>query len=172
MVLHDFRCTKCGNISERMVKWDVDSVSCSDCAGKAKRVFLPRHQNAQNFDPVVIFRGKNGKIRFPGRADSPTPKGFVREELRTSHAVHKFEREMNQRELSRYQNRQERTEKCYEPFHASMRSQLRAQMRHFSPYGRDFAETAMRENNNRRRGNFDPGFHIEAFHNHVGKDKR
>jgi len=173
MVRHDFRCHGCGNVFEKAVASNFkSSPRCPECKGKTDLIYLPRRQDAQHFSPVVIFRGPNGKVRFPGDSDAPTPKGYKREELRTSYAVHKFEREMNQREISRYQNRQEREERCYEPFHAAMRSQLRAHARHFSPLGRDFAETAMRENNNRTRRSYDPGFHIEAFHNHVGKDDR
>lgn len=167
-VLHDFRCEQ-GHIFDKMVPWDHDDSICPACGARAVRVFLPRHRNAQNFDPVVIFRGPKGKVRFPGRSDAPTPQGYERVELRTSHEVHKFEREMNAKEMSKYQNRQEREERCYEPFHSAMRSQLRAHAQHFSQQGRDFAELAMRENNNRPRERFDPGFHIEAFHYNMGR---
>lgn len=167
-VLHDFRCPN-GHVTEHWVKWDKEFVNCPECGEHAKMAFLPRRQDAQNFDPVVIFRGTKGKVRFPGRANAPTPKGYERVELRTSHEIHKFEREMNAKEISRYRDKQEREERCYGPFHESMRSQLRGHLQHFSAYGRDFAETAIRENDNRPRKRFDPGFHIEAFQYDMGR---
>src|SRR5512146_2376325 len=95
-VLHDFKCSHCGNLFEHMVPSDFElAPRCPECKGKSSLVFLPKRQNAQNFDPVVIFRGPKGKVRFPGRANAPTPKGYERVELRTSHEIHKFEREMN-----------------------------------------------------------------------------
>jgi hypothetical protein len=37
-------------------------------------------------------------------------------------------------------------------------------MRHMSQYGQDFARAAMAANDNRPRGRFDPGFHVEVMH--------
>lgn len=168
MIVHFFKCRR-EHLHELWCRWDEETKECPTCGEPARMIFLPKGQNAQNFDPVVIFRGPKGKIRFPGRSDAPTPKGYERVELRTSHQVHKFEREMNAKETSLYQAKQEREERCVEPFKSSLRSQLRGYAKHFSQYGRDFVETAIRENNSSRNGTYDPGFHIEAFHYNMGR---
>ena len=163
MIVHYFRCSR-QHLHELWCRWDEETKPCPTCGEPARMIFLPRGQNAQNFDPVVIFRGPKGKVRFPGRANAPTPKGYERVELRTSHEVYKFEREMNAKEISRYHAKQEREERCVEPFRAALRSQLRGHARNFSQYGKDFASLAMSENDNRPRQRYDPGFHLEAFH--------
>jgi len=40
MPLHDYECTKCGNVHEHFVYGSVENLECIDCGGLAKRVYL------------------------------------------------------------------------------------------------------------------------------------
>lgn len=121
-------------------------------------------RNAQGFDPVVVHRGPNGEIRYPGRADAAVPEGYQKVELRTGSEVHAFEREVNAKECSRYERYQEGREAAFADIQGRNRSDLRASMRNMSEFGRDFARAAIEQNNQKTLGSFDPGFHLEAFH--------
>lgn len=165
-VLHDFRCRRCGKVFERSVDWNVDSVSCRECGGNSDRVFISsREYRAQAFEPVLVYRDKSGHIRFPGRNQGVTPKGYEAVYLRTSTDVRKFERQMNARERERYFEHKERHERRFEEWTRNARSELRQKMQHMSPAGRALAEAAMREGD-RDSGvdmRFDAGFHLNAF---------
>lgn len=169
MILHDFKCKHCGNIFEEAVPSDFEiAPRCKKCKGKSDMVFLPRGRNAVNFDPVVIFKGPDGKVRFPGRSNSRPPKGYERVELTSVAQVRQFEKHMNKNEFSRWQDKTERDEKMWKPYQQDMRNRLREAMQHMSPQGRDFAEAAMRRNDTAPRKRFDPGFYSEAFSNNAG----
>ena len=43
-------------------------------------------------DAVVVFRDADGKIRYPGRNDTPTPAGCERVVMRSLREVEQFER--------------------------------------------------------------------------------
>ena len=167
MILHDYCCKK-GHYFEAMVAWDEESKPCPQCGAKARMVFLPRGRNAFNFDPVVIFKGPKGKVRFPGRANARTPKGYERVELTSVAQVRKFEGQMNKQEYARWQDKTERDEKMWGPYQRDMRDRLRHEMQHMSPEGRAFAEAAIRRNDAAPRKRFDPGFYSEAFSQNAG----
>ena len=165
MVLHDFRCRKCGAVFERMVTWDTDRMTCR-CGASADRVFLSRRASrAQAFDPVLVYRDRSGHYRFPGRNAGPTPKGYEPVYLRTRSEVDRFTRSINARERQRYFAHKERTEAAFAHWMADARSDLRQKMQRMSPEGRDFAEAAMRAHDQEPSVDtrFDPGFHLEAF---------
>jgi len=128
-------------------------------------------QWAQRFKPVVIFKDLQGHVKFPGRDTDPTPADYERVEITDSRAVARFEREMNGNEKREYERNREAESAVYAEVESRNRSELRSQMQRMSPQGRDFAQAAIDANNARREGRFDPGFHIDAFHNY-GTEKR
>ena len=166
MILHDFRCPKCG-LFERMVDWQTEEVA-HECGEKASRVFLPaRTHKAQAFEPVLVYRDRSGHLRFPGRTGNRAPKGYEAVYLRTTQEVRSLEKQMNQSERRRYMESKERESAFFDPILKQARSDLRQKMQQFSPAGREFAQLAMRENDAKPSVDtrFDPGFHLEAFSN-------
>lgn len=120
---------------------------------------------AQPFDPVLIYRDRSGHVRFPGRNQGETPKGYEPVYLRTRSEVDRFTKSMNTRERERYFRHQERHEARFAEWQASARSELRQKMQHMSPAGRALAEAAIRAHDHQSDVNprFDPGCHFEAF---------
>ncbi len=166
-VRHDFKCPA-GHIFEADVHWKAEFLPCRQdgCNETAHLVFLPRtFRNAQFAQPIVVFKNtKTGKFRFPGKADNPTPTGFERLEIRSVAEARKFEKHMNLKEKERYEQRKIMDEIEMAPVRDYMRAELRKKMEHFSPFGRAFAEAAIKETNERPRNyNFDPGFRIEVL---------
>ena len=167
MVLHDFRCPHCEKVFEKMVAWDVETNPC-ECGKEAKRVFIShREYRAQSFDPVLVYKDKDGNIKFPGRNEGRTPEGYEPVYLRTTSEVRSFERQMNQRERERYFQHKEKVDGNFAPILSARRRELYSRMQQMSEAGRDFARTAIRDSDERPSVNtrFDPGFHIEAFSN-------
>lgn len=164
-ILHDFRCSECGKVFERMVSWDTEQSQC-ECGHQATRVFIShREYRAQSFDPVLVYRDASGHFRFPGRNTGPVPQGYEPVYLKTTAEVRSFERQVNSKERERYFAHKERQEKRFEQWIRDARSDLRQKMQHMTPHGRDLAEAAMRANDadtgiNHR---FDPAFRVEAF---------
>lgn len=40
MPLHDFRCTSCSHVQEKLVKWDQTLQTCPQCGEESRMVFL------------------------------------------------------------------------------------------------------------------------------------
>jgi len=138
----------------------------------AKRTFEPAlamrrpRTDAQRFDPVVIHRDAAGNVRFPGAPDAAVPAGFEKVELRTVAEVRQFERGMDARERARFESGQAREGDFYAERQRKDRAELRAAMLRMSPYGREFAQVAMEENDRKNAGrktSYDPNFHVECF---------
>jgi hypothetical protein len=122
-----------------------------------------RGANASRFRPVVYFIDKSGNKRFPGNDSEKPPKGFERAELRTISEVRKFEKDMNRTERERWDRHKIREEMTFGPMRQQSRSELITMMKSFSNLGKDFARTAMKNNDEKRRGDFDANFHVEIF---------
>lgn len=147
-----------------------DMVKCLNCGAELEIgdwPFCPHgsvsRRWASSFDPVVIHRGKNGSVRFPARGDARVPEGYAKVELRTIQEIRRFEREINQQERAIHDDHQAREEHALTPDRSARRAEVRDAMRRMTPLGRDFARLAMKRNDERPRGNFDAGFHIEVF---------
>lgn len=119
--------------------------------------------NAQRFDPVVVFKSADGRVRTPGRSDAPTPEGFARVELKTVREIRAFERQMNMSEHSKHEASREKDSRACEAARTQLRGELRMAMQGMSNEGRDFARLAMERTNNRKKERFDAGFRVEAF---------
>jgi len=59
--------------------------------GKSAQTGLPWHPS----ESIVVYRKPDGRIKYVGRNDLPTPAGHTRIELRNDHEVAKFERQHN-----------------------------------------------------------------------------
>jgi hypothetical protein len=172
MILHDFKCTN-GHVFERMANWQTEFWPCPECCSLAERVFLPRPErpeNANRFNPVVVFRKPNGEYRFPGRADERTPRGCVRVELKDIQAVRKFEKQENQRLKTIHEASMARRGANYEAEKKERREILKSVLSKMSPRARQFAEFAMsmsdaKESYSHRASQYDANFRIDAFSN-------
>src|SRR6185312_3503440 len=143
---------------------ETTEVKCGKCT-YVLDTYAPLFESAaQQADPTVIARGPNGEIRFLPRTDAPIPEGFMRQELRTLAEKDAFEREVNANERARHESYMENRDRAASMVQERNRSELRARMQHMSQFGKDFARTAIDQNNNRVRGRFDAGFHIESSH--------
>ena len=146
-------------------------MKCDECGHKmqlAEWPFCPHGQTnpylALYGEPTIVHIDAKGNYRFAGAAAAPIPKGFHRVELRTMHDRERFEREVNKAERRRAQEHREREEMTFGGYKSQQRSDLRGRIPQMSPLGRDFAMTAIRMNDQRRKKTGDPGFHMEIVH--------
>ena len=98
MILHDVRCSACGyEIVDFPFDHIPDAIRCIDCGGDVEIIYRLRSRDAQWGDrsACIVFRERNGKIRYPARNDQPTPHDCERIELRSLAAVGRFERDHN-----------------------------------------------------------------------------
>lgn len=125
-------------------------VRCDDCS-HIMRVgdypFCPHEsicqRDAQATVPTVYFKAADGTLRFPGRADAKTPKGYERIEVRTPRERDHLYREMDSADRRRYEAHQERLASTYGAIENRDRSELRAEMERMSDKGRAVAQAAM-----------------------------
>lgn len=170
MPLYDYKCPN-GHIFEAYSRLSEEPIACRECSQPAMITLLSisgvGQQNAQHFDPVVVFRDPDGEYRFPGQSSDPTPRGCERVELRTIAEVRSFEKRMNDSERRKYQSHKEVESHYWNEKRSASRADLREQMRHMSPFGRDFAELAMRKGDRKslssEAARYDPKFRVEVF---------
>lgn len=96
----DGRCGTCGNEQENLFL-DEDEVStCASCGGVLEQIWWRRPRGPAQWDDrtaVLVFQDANGNLRYPGRSDTPCPKGYEPIRLRSLREVERFEREHNVR---------------------------------------------------------------------------
>ncbi len=97
MILHDLRCSTCNlTLIDFPLPRVPDVIVHAICGGTFDIVYENwyRRGNAQwgHRDVSVVFRDAQGKIRYPGRNDTPTPPGHERVEIRSLSDMHRFER--------------------------------------------------------------------------------
>lgn len=145
---------------------------CSSCGKKVyfgQYPFCPHGDvpsvMAQRFAPIVVFKQKDGTYSFPGRADARTPKGSVRVEITNVHQARKFESEVNHHESMKHEQSAERSARSFGAIKDQFRGELRQRMQSFSPLGRDLAMLAMKNNDDKPRRAYDPGFRIDVLSN-------
>lgn len=151
-------------------KTQIDENKCDKC-GESLRVgdypFCPHGSTLPRraqFDPIVVFKDKNGEYSFPGRSDAPTPKGYVREEITTMARYNAFRHKMDHtgREQSKAAIRAEH--QYFEAIESQNRSDLCHMMRTMPPMYRDMAQMAIDTNNRQSyQTERDPGFHMDIF---------
>jgi len=150
-----------------------DCASICDKCGKIIQIgdfpFCPHGsiypQPAQPAIPTVIFRSRTGKIRFPGRADTPTPRGYERIELTTQHSRDKFEREYGKQETAKLRENFFQNQANWEATLSHNKKGLES-LRDMSPQGRQLYDKIQQDIANRRAkvAPSDAGFYIESSH--------
>ncbi len=163
------------NIDKAIKDWfdrENDPEKCSDCGKKLHKGDWPYcpHGNIWNRDaqvaaPTVVFRNKNGKYRFPGRSNAPTPKGYQRIELSTQRARDKFEREYGAIETAKLRENWYQEQANWEQTLKHNMPGLE-KLRDMSPLGKQYYDQCMADIE-RRRAQPPPdsaGFHIETNH--------
>lgn len=134
------------------------------CSGQRSDHGPVRRRSAAGFKPVVVFRNAKGEFSFPGRAEDPAPKGYERVELKTMREIHSLERTVNSQQKHEWERGREAERAAYAEKQSTLRSELRQQMQRMTPMGRDFAQAAMRRNDERPTEKFDPGFLVQVAH--------
>lgn len=176
MPLYDYQCSQ-GHAHEVYARIHENILPCRTCEKPACRVLLPprRSQNAQPFDPVVVFQEQDGSYRFPGNSSDVVPASCRKIELRSTAEVRKFESKMNSLERQEYQQRREACSRAENQYWDARRQQsrqsLRKDMENMSPQGRMFAEFAMRQRDRQlaqrsdsvEAAKFDPHFRVDVF---------
>lgn len=153
-----------------------DSYKCNDCGhlrGIGRWYQCPHpvvsRKFATGFDPVVVFKNKDGSYAFPGHTSDPIPPGCQRVELKTLAEVRKFERQINQLERQRHHDHMLREQIHDEMYRKPARQQLISDMKHMSNFGKALARLVIERSDNRNfsrdAARFEPGFHLLAFSN-------
>lgn len=169
MPIYEYQCED-GHLSEdiRSIRDYKASHVCRSCGKKAERIYHDtreqRWRMAQNPNPVVIHRDKQGNVRYPAHADAPVPPGFEKVEMHTLGEIHKFEREQNL-DMREEHERFAETEYVHnESLRKERHANLRSLMPGMNSYGKDFARAAMEHSMKTGPRNTDPGFHVEIAH--------
>lgn len=143
---------------------------CPIC-GEPTEQFHPAPRTTWTVDPVIVYQGPDGKVRFPGDAAGAVAanyerQGYTRIELRGAAQVRHFEAHMNKVESSRLQRKFERRQAQREARETALRSELRMRMQSMTRSGRDFARLTMAANDRKpteRPG--EAGFHSDVYAN-------
>jgi len=134
-----------------------------NCREVTIQTYSPSRPKDWAIKPIVVHVGKGGAVRFPGHENAPVPKGFNRVELKTLSEIAAFERKVNQKLSSEAAQHLEREEAHFSSIQAKLRGELRERMKTMSPFGRDFAQFVIEQNNQRKRKKSDVGFHVQVL---------
>jgi hypothetical protein len=94
----DLQCPCGAEVTDFFVMHRPSRIVHLECGGEMEEVLRPRSRESTQWserDKIVVFRGPDGKIRYPGRNDVQPPRGFARIEIRSHAALRQFEREHN-----------------------------------------------------------------------------
>lgn len=93
----DLECTGCGTtVDDLFVMSRPARIIHFECGAPMEEVLRSRtHATTQwsERDSIVVFKGADGKIRYPGRNDAPTPRGCERVSIRSLPELRAFERQ-------------------------------------------------------------------------------
>lgn len=171
MPIYEYSCLSHGifSLSLPLRKWD-EFKPCPNCGKKCQQILTPQRSNGNFGAGVTVHVSADGRTRFPGDPNAKVPKGFEKRVLKTIREVEQFERDTNVRLRAEAEQHQEREAKHFDAIREKNRSDLRQAMQHFSPLGRDLAETAIRMNNERKRKPTEVGFHCVILHNDASRE--
>jgi Zinc ribbon domain. len=196
MPLHDIACSddSCATRFEAYVSLAdyPASPACPKCGGATYRAMSRRAPDRGTVDPVVAYQAPDGTFRFPPDISTSSTAmydklGYTRIELRGWTDVRRFEKHMNQAELSNVRRRVEKQQEQHERAESERRSEIRRGLDQgfqvpeqddrgrltgrmktvrLSPRGRAIMQAAI-ANNDRKGGPraHDPGFRVEAYSN-------
>ena len=177
MPLVDLRCSDdaCRHRFEYyrpLAHWDDPLPPCEICNQSTyQSLDTSYRRNHQSPDAVVVFKAPDGSFRFPGdpnglSAANYARSGFTRLELRSAADVRRFESTMNKQEYARAERRIAQMQQMRSRRESINRGNLRAEMQHFSRFGRDVARTAM-DRNDAKPGlkARESGFFVDVYSN-------
>lgn len=167
MPMADFRCPA-GHEFEAFLhssETDTSVLGCRECGAPATRFYSYRkpHSYSGMQTGIVLHKKPDGTYSVPAHRDAPLPEGCERVELRTAAEVRSVEREMASEEYAKWERKQDIEQSFYSERDKTLRSELRRRMQSMSAAGRDFAEYAMRQNDQRERPRFRSNVFFEAF---------
>lgn len=129
----------------------------------------PRERNVESV--TTIFLGPDGKISIPWERNTPCPPGYVVEEVRGAQAVRKLEKELDQKDIKRYQQHKLKQEAIFGAQRAKRQEDLKQIVREgvaihegrtikVSDFGRRIAQEKLDQlNKGGYSQNYDPGNH-------------
>lgn len=140
----DYECLK-GHIFEDDYRGDKIPCQHIKCKAQAEIIWLsPRSPHRQLQTPIVMWRYPDGRLGVAGGADSRTPKGAERVEIRSIGEYRKHAKELNQQLKEKEEKRDERYLKAKEYMEKKSRSNLSYLMgQETDPAARDLYRVAL-----------------------------
>jgi len=171
MPMYDFRCEKCGTVSEYFLKKLPKTIPCNvdSCLGVSyyfPSFWYSSEVFAQRFDPVVIHKDAEGNIRFPAHTNAPVPKGFHKVELTDINQVRKLEREINSQDRKKADRFREARSKFLDGQLKENRRAMETLVERFSQRGKRFYDMMRQVSEDRQKNglrNTNPEFYVDAF---------
>lgn len=151
---HYIACEKCVGLVR------VDDGSYATRNGTCEHLDADRRQRNSE-SSMVVFKSKDGRISIPWEPNAPTPKGFVREEVRGANNVRKLEREMDAHDLKRHKRHKESIERVFGPELEARRNNLKELARSAPhPFSRALAQAALdKQSRGYSNSNWEAGNH-------------
>lgn len=159
---YDWEC-KNGHIFERIVSLDQERAKCSECGCMAEKIWLsPKSPHRQLQNPIVMWRYSDGSLGVAGGADSRTPKGAERVEIRSIGDYRRYAKELNRQHREIEERRDERYLEAKEHMEHERRSRLSYLMGQESdPHARALYREALERNKGgRERPSFSEYFSV------------
>lgn len=149
---YDWECEN-GHVFERISHHRANRVKCAECGKFAERVWMaPRSPHRQLQTPIVMWKYSDGSLGVAGGADSRTPSGAERVEIRTVGEYRQHARTLNAQHRSKEAKREETFLAMKEAMEKKQRSRLSYLMGQESdPVARDIYREALEYGKNSRR---------------------
>lgn len=166
-MIYEYECEKHGvfSVTVPVREWKrAKKCPKRKCSRISPQVLRPSGGRKDGNFKVVVHITDTGEYRLPGSADAKVPKHCRKIEFTSIREVEAFERKMNTKMRSEAQIHNANERAHFDPIYAKNRSELRQAMQKMSPYGRDFAELAMKMNDEKPQKKSDVGFHCEVLH--------
>ena len=142
MAMLDYQCKK-EHIFE--AEGPDEKRKCPECGTIAEIIWMaPRSPHRQLPTPIVMWRYKDGSIGVAGGADSKTPRGAERVEIRSVGEYRRMAKELNSQHRGKEERREERFLEYREKMEKHMRSNLAHMMgQETDPVARDIYREAL-----------------------------
>lgn len=159
---YDWECRN-GHIFERISHHSTHKVKCAECGEFAERIWMaPRSPHRQLQTPIVMWRYADGSLGVAGGADSRTPRGAERVEIRTVGEYRQHARTLNSQLRAKDAKREEAFLSMKEAMEKEQRSRLSYLMgQETDPVARDiYREALERDKGGHRSPSFQEFFSI------------
>lgn len=116
---------------------------------------------------MVYFENARGEKKYPGRYNDPTPPGYERRELTTTHDVRKFQRVMDTESRIEHEVHESKCAEMEENWRKTRRERMFSKLNAMgaSQAGIDFAKMAVERNDSKPKKKYNPGNYIAPFEN-------